>query len=57
MFPGNPGYWGWLAGNVSQVSLDMKSAQEAETRKKYILVAAGFVGAVIFLIIIGKKGR
>jgi hypothetical protein len=57
MFPGDPGYWGWLATNVNQVALDVKSAQEAETRKKYILIAAGFVGALIFLIVIGKRGK
>lgn len=57
MFPGDPGYWSWLANDVSQVALDVSSVQEAETRKKYILVAVGFVAAAVFLIVIGKRGR
>jgi hypothetical protein len=49
--------WGALSENVSQVALDVKSKVEADTRQKYILIAAGFVGAALFLIIMGKIGR
>lgn len=49
--------WAFLGENISQVSLDVKSKAEADTRQKYILIAAGFVGAALFLIIMGKIGR
>lgn len=49
--------WVALSENVSQVALDVKSKIEAETKRKYVLIAVGFVAAAIFLIIMGKIGR
>lgn len=48
--------WGFLSENVSRVSLDVKSKIELETKKKYVLIAAGFVGAALFLLLL-KRGR
>jgi hypothetical protein len=49
--------WGFLAGNISKVALDVKSKIDAENRQKWILIAAGAVGAAIFVLLFSSKGR
>jgi len=56
MLPTGSGeYWGWLANNVNDIALDVRSKIERETRKKYLMIAAGAVGAFILFFIIGRK--
>jgi hypothetical protein len=47
--------WNFLAENISQVTLDVKSKMDAENRQKWILIAAGAVGAAIFVLLIAKR--
>jgi len=47
--------WGFLASNVNQVVLDVKSKVESENRTKWILIAVGAVAAGVFILLIGRK--
>jgi len=49
--------WGFLSGNIGKVTLDVKSKIDAENRRKWILIAAGAVGAALFVLLIAKRGR
>jgi hypothetical protein len=49
--------WGFLSENISKVTLDVKSKVDAENRQKWILIAAGAVGAALFVLLIGRRGR
>jgi len=49
--------WGFLSSNIAKVTLDVKSKVDAENRQKWILIAAGAVGAALFVLLIAGKGR
>jgi len=49
--------WGFLSENVGKVALDVKSKIDAENRQKWILIAAGAVGAAVFVLLFSGKGR
>jgi len=49
--------WGFISNKVSSVALDVKSKLESENRTKFILIAVGASAALVFVLLIAKKGR
>ena len=48
--------WGFIAHDVSAVTLDVKAAVEKENKTKFILIAVGTIAALFFILLIAKRG-
>ena len=48
--------WGFIAHDVSAVTLDVKAVVEKENKTKFILIAVGTIAALFFVLLIAKRG-
>ena len=48
--------WGFIAHDVSAVTLDVKAAVEKENKTKFLLIAVGTIAALFFVLLIAKRG-